>query len=151
MCAPVQYRTSFNSSASTTWKVHDGFQRVYQGIKIAAFEALTLAIKTLDKEHGCQDWDLVITAHSLGGAVSYLTLLELIHHNVDPGTPDVYVPVLPASCNITISVFGCPRVSNPFLVAHFHQLIKDWRERRGREEAITEWSVIGHMDGTWTT
>ncbi|PVG03661.1 alpha/beta-hydrolase [Serendipita vermifera] len=147
MAAPVQYRTSFNSSASSAWKVHDGFQRVYQGVKSVAFDALRLAIQTLDQEHGCQSWDLVLTAHSLGAAVSYLTLLDLIHRNIDTGSPDLFVPVLPASCNITIAVFGSPRVANPFLVAHFRQLIKDWRERCSREEVITEWSVIGHMDG----
>lgn len=146
MGVPVGYRTAYDHPSKSSWRVHDGFQRVYQGIKSPAFKALTDAISAME-ERTTGPWDLVITAHSLGAAVSYLTLLDLLHRTRDPDNLDSDVPIIPKDTNITICAFGSPRVANSFLVGHFRQLIKEWRIERGRAEALREWSIIGHRDG----
>lgn len=146
MAAPVAYKSAINHPSKSSWRVHDGFQRVYRGIKSPAFKSLRDAITAM-RAKTSEPWDLVITAHSLGAAVGYLTLLDLLHCARDPDNLDSEVPILPNETNITICVFGSPRVANTFLVGHFRQLIKEWREERGRAEALTEWSIIGHRDG----
>jgi Lipase (class 3) len=147
MATPTAYKSAFNYPSKPSWRVHDGFQRVYQGIKSPAFKSLRDAITAME-ERTSGPWDLIITAHSLGAAVGYLTLLDLLHHAQDPDTLDSEVPILPNETNITICVFGSPRVANASLVDYFRQLINEWRQERGRAEALTEWSIIGHRDGT---
>lgn len=147
MAAPVAYKSAVDHPSKSSWRVHDGFQRVYLGIKSPAFKSLRDAITAMGAR-ASGSWDLVITAHSLGAAVVYLTLLDLLHRARDPDNLDSEVPILPNETNITICVFGCPRVANVFLVGHFRQLIKGWREKRGRAEALTEWSIVGHRDGS---
>lgn len=146
MAASVAYKTAFNHPSKSSWRAHDGFQRVYHGVKAQAFKSLRNAMFTISSRSS-EPWDLVITAHSLGAAVSYLALLDLLHRNTDGDILESDVPILPLSTNITICVFGSPRVANTFLVGHYRELIKEWREKRGRSAALTEWSIIGHRDG----
>jgi len=149
----VRYQTSFSHPQKESWRVHDGFQMVFQGVRTSARRALREAIESLHRvtEVRNGEWDLVLTAHSLGTAISYLFLLDVLHEGISPNgelrqecDP---LPSIPPSCNITIASFGPPRLANPALVEHFHELAKEFRERRGREEAFTEWTVIGHNDG----
>jgi len=150
MVASVSYETSFIHPSKREWKVHDGFQRVYGGVRKAAFEELKLAIAAMNTRlmsHDNQEWDLVITAHSLGAAVSYLVLLDILHSGIGPDHSDPLVPILPVTTRVTIAVFGSPRVGNSALVNHYRQLIEEWRRKCGSGEALNEWSVIGHMDG----
>lgn len=158
MAAPTSYKTASSHPSKSTWSVHDGFQRVYQGIKTQACNALVAAIRKMEtnyKDLCSNGWDLVITAHSLGTAVSYLFVLDLIHRinpipvSGDKVSLDQEVPMLPESANITFALFGAPRIANPFLVAHYRELIKALREQRGRPEVLTTWSTLGHMDGTY--
>lgn len=155
MVAPASYQTSYSHPSKSTWRVHDGFQRVYQGIKLLALKALRLAISTLEKDYNhlieqYGGWDLVITAHSLGAAISYLFLLDLLHADSsqnDPESLDRDSLILPKETNVCLAVFGCPRVANPFLVTHYRDQVKEWKTRRGNNASLIEWSIIGHLDG----
>lgn len=150
MVAPLGYKTSVDHPSKYEWRVHDGFQRVYRGIRHAAFNALKEAITSINREmenRATKDWDLVITAHSLGAAVSYLVLLDILHAGIGPDGLEHEAPMLPATTRITIATFGSPRVGNPALVRHFRESIHEWRQMRGSEDALTEWAIIGHMDG----
>ncbi|KAG8848710.1 hypothetical protein FRB91_010553, partial [Serendipita sp. 411] len=88
MTVPVQYQPVSNTESHHDWRVHDGFQRVYQSIREPAIRALYLAIKKMEEAHK-GDWDLVITGHSLGTAVASLFLLDLMRSEDaldEPGT-----------------------------------------------------------------
>lgn len=150
MVAPLGYKTSFSHPSKYSWRVHDGFQRVYRGIRSPAFMALKRAITAMEANlanQNNQEWDLVITAHSLGGAVSYLVLLDLLQKAFAPDGLEPEVPLLPQKTNVTIATFGAPRVANPALVNHYRELIETWRQRRDSASSLTEWPIIGHMDG----
>lgn len=136
------YRTEFEPR-DREWLVHTGFQTVYQGIRREAFWAVNQALDVL-KQDNITAFDVVITAHSLGTAVSYLTLLDILR--ADP-YKHPSVPKIPDSSNITMALFGAPRVGNKPFVEYFRKLVEARRVRTGRKEAVTEWSVIGHLDG----
>lgn len=149
----ARYQTSFLHPKRELWRVHDGFQMVFQGVRTSARRALREAIESLHKEIGTRtgEWDLVLTAHSLGTAISYLFLLDILHEGISPDS-DLHqgsesLPSIPPSVGITVASFGPPRLANPALVDHFNELVREFRERRGREETFTEWAVIGHNDG----
>jgi hypothetical protein len=148
-----RYQTSFLHPKKELWRVHDGFQMVFQGVRTAARRALREAIETLHREVGtCSgEWDLVLAAHSLGTAISYLFLLDVFHEGISPDSALHQdcdsLPSIPPSVNVTIASFGPPRLANPALVDHFNELVREFREKRGREEAFTEWTVKGHNDG----
>lgn len=149
----ARYQTSFLHPKKESWRVHDGFQLIFQGVRTPARRALREAIESLHRETGVRsgEWDLVLAAHSLGTAISYLFLLDILHEGTSPDSgfhQDVdSLPSIPPSVNITIASFGPPRMANPALVDHFNELAREFRERRGREEALTEWMVIGYNDG----
>ena len=126
---------------------------VFQGVRTAARKALREAIEYLHRETGTRsgEWDLVLTAHSLGTAISYLFLLDILHEGISLES-ELHqgchpLPSIPPSVNITIASFGPPRLANQALVDHFNELVREFRERRGREAALTEWTVIGYNDG----
>ena len=149
----AKYQTPFLHLKKELWRVHDGFQIVFQGVRAPARRALREAIESLYRETGTRsgEWDLVLTAHSLGTAISYLFLLDILHEGISPDN-ELHqdcdsLPSIPTSVNVTIASFGPPRLANPALVDHFNELVREFRDRRGREEAFTEWTVIGHNDG----
>ncbi|KAG8820937.1 hypothetical protein FRC17_009977 [Serendipita sp. 399] len=145
--ALAPYKSKFQHVSKSTWRVHSGFQLVYQAIKPLAFDALQEAIQRLKTVHEQEDYDLVITAHSLGGAVSYLALLDLLHNALGVEGTDTQVPRISEACNLTIAVFGAPRLGNSALASHFRETAQEWQKKCGRDEALTEWPIIGHMDG----
>jgi hypothetical protein len=152
MVAPLGYKTSFSHPSKSNWRVHDGFQRVYRGVRRAAFQALKQAIDVMDAQLAGRDnreWDLILTAHSLGAAVSYLVLLDILHAGIGPDGLEPLVPILPTMTRITIATFGSPRVGNPPLVNHYRELVEEWRRKRGSVDSLTEWPIIGHMDGVY--
>lgn len=149
----VGYQTSFLHPKKESWRLHDGFQLVFQGVRTPARRALRKAIESLHREIGAHsgEWDLVLAAHSLGTAISYLFLLDILHQGTSSDSElhqeGDSLPPIPPSVRITIASFGPPRMANPALVDHFNELAREFRERRGSEEAFTEWMVIGYNDG----
>ncbi|KAG8810047.1 hypothetical protein FRC17_003122 [Serendipita sp. 399] len=150
MTMPARYQPLSGNKSNSNWKVHDGFQRVYQSIRDAAIQALNQAIEQI-KEAYDGEWDLVITGHSLGTAVLTFFLLDLMHceelQNKASAPPALKMPQIPLSTNVTLAKFGPPRVVNSSLADEYREQMEQFRRRRGRDEALTDWAVIGHMDG----
>lgn len=109
--------------------VHTGFWRLYRGIKPQALEGIQKGLR----EHDVSE--LVITGHSMGGAVSYLLMLDLLRENT-----------LPAHVKLQIIVYGAPRSGDRELCKYWRELVRSRREAHG-ESSITEYSVKTYNDG----
>lgn len=112
--------------------VHTGFWKMYEGVR----EKLIALVKKGLNEHEVDE--LVITGHSMGGALSHLLAIDLL----TPGGLD-----LPKGLPIKIVVFGAPRCGNAALVELWLSLTKDYREKYG-VDSIKELSVKAYRDGT---
>lgn len=113
--------------------VHDGFLRMYTGLRDEALEALVKGMNSFEVH------ELVVTGHSLGGVMSYLFVLDLLK-----GFGAQELSSL-ASIPIQVVVFGSPRVGNEALALHWRELI-DARNKRGCR--IEVFSVKNYNDGT---
>ena len=112
--------------------VHTGFWKMYEGIR----EELIAIVKAGLNDHEVDE--LVITGHSMGGALSHLLAIDLL----TPGGLE-----FPQDLRIKIVVFGAPRCGNAALVQLWLGLAKEYREKHG-EGSIKELSVKAYRDGT---
>jgi hypothetical protein len=80
--------------------------------------------------------ELVITGHSMGGAISYLLMLDLLSENV----------ALPPGLHLKLAVFGSPRPGNEKFASYWQELLKGYRAKNG-EDSIKEYSVKAYNDG----
>lgn len=112
-------------------RVHRGFWRLYRGIADQAFAGVK---KALD-EHEVDE--LVLTGHSMGGAISYLLAVDLL------SSPDGLKPGL----SIKIAVFGSPRPGDARLAEHWQDIIRSYRAQYG-QHALIEYAVKAYNDGT---
>ncbi|KAK7047280.1 hypothetical protein VNI00_006511 [Paramarasmius palmivorus] len=119
--------TSKHTHPSKKGKVHSGFWALYKGIRKFLFDG----IRNGAKEH--QVDELVVTGHSMGGAMSYLLMLDLLRLN------DVVSPEMP----LKLVVFGAPRVGDVQLAQYWAELVQD-RKRNG---PFREYSVKAYNDG----
>lgn len=113
--------------------VHAGFWRMYQGIEPEI-------ISTVEK--GLHDHDvaeLVLTGHSLGGALSHLLAIDLL----SPGSLE-----LPPGLRLKLAVFGSPRSGNAQMLQFWLNLVKEYRIKNG-EESLKEFSVKAFNDGKY--
>lgn len=111
--------------------VHTGFWKMYKGVRTELLDALAKGLREKDVS------ELVITGHSMGGALSYLLALDLL----------LYGRVqLPAGLPIKLAVFGAPRCGNEKLVELWLELVKDYRAVNG-EGSFKELSVKAYNDG----
>lgn len=113
-------------------RVHRGFWRLYKGISKQALASLMKV-----SAEGYDVTELVITGHSMGGAVSYLLAIDLL------SSPEV----LPSGLVLKIAVFGAPRVGNRHLVEFWQTLTSTFRARRG-QNALVEYAVKAYNDGS---
>ena len=111
--------------------VHTGFWKMYKGVRTELLDALAKGLR--EKEVA----ELVITGHSMGGALSYLLALDLLL----PGRVE-----LPAGLPVKLAVFGAPRCGNEKLVQLWLDLVKDYRAKNG-DESFKELSVKAYNDG----
>jgi len=110
--------------------VHTGFWKLYQGLKSATFKAIRKGLR----EHSVGE--LVITGHSMGGALSYLLALDILADSEQ----------LPTALPVKIAVFGAPRCGNAALLQRWCELVDGYRKKYG-EGAIKEYEVRGYNDG----
>lgn len=115
--------------------VHVGFWKMYNGIKSEVISALKKGLR----EH--EVLELVLTGHSMGGALSHLLAVDLLA----PGCLDV-----PHGLIIKLVIFGAPRSGNPKLSQFWVDLLKDYRSKHG-EDSFKEYSVKAYKDGEWIT
>lgn len=93
-------------------RVHTGFHAAYLSVAQAVREAVDEAIAS-HPPSGAQPWRLVVTGHSLGGALAVLGAYDLAQRY--PG-------------RVSMVTFGSPRVGNSEFAAHFDALVPNaWR------------------------
>ncbi|KAG6835208.1 hypothetical protein H0H93_003698 [Arthromyces matolae] len=109
-------------------RVHAGFLRLYSGVHSQALAVLTKALNEYEVDR------IVFTGHSMGAAMCYLMLLNILDRNIE-GL---------ASKPITVATFGCPRVGNLVLVQRWREIIAN---HVGHDNAISEYAVKGYNDG----
>jgi len=83
--------------------VHRGFKRHYESLE----KIMTTAVLDLNKKY--PNASVVVTGHSLGGAIATLALRQL-------------ETILPLNVNITLISFGSPKVGDKAFVDCFNQL-----------------------------
>jgi hypothetical protein len=116
--------------AGNNCMVHTGFWKLYQGIKLLAMSAIDKGLREQDVG------DLVLTGHSMGGALCYLLALDVIAER----------DALPSDVTLTLMVSGCPRLGNEQFASHWRQVMDDYRGKYG-PDSIKEYSVKGYNDG----
>ncbi|KAK7462749.1 hypothetical protein VKT23_007334 [Stygiomarasmius scandens] len=124
-------RAFMHRHPSKRGSVHHGFWKLYKGVRPFILEGLRKGF--LEHEDVSE---LVVTGHSMGGAVSYLLCLDLL------SKPDV-IPNIP----IKLVVFGAPRPGDQKLVKYWQELLHDFRKRHNNESSFQEYSVKAYNDG----
>ncbi|KAE9392584.1 alpha/beta-hydrolase [Gymnopus androsaceus JB14] len=122
-------RTLWHRHKSGKGLVHSGFWKLYKGIRPFIYEGIR---KGLKEDVG----ELVITGHSMGGAVSYLLLLDLLVSN----------DIIPANLPIKLVVFGAPRPGDTKLSKFYQELVAEYRKKNGNA-AFSEYFVKAYNDG----
>ncbi|KAJ7100028.1 Alpha/Beta hydrolase protein [Mycena belliarum] len=112
-------------------QVHSGFWRLYKGVKAFALEGIRKGLAA----HGVTE--LVITGHSMGGAVSNLLLLDILRDETLVST---------GSIPMKLVVFGAPRSGTRSLSRYWQELL-DKRRRKYGNASLVEYSVKTYNDG----
>ncbi|KAF9785873.1 Alpha/Beta hydrolase protein [Thelephora terrestris] len=113
-----------------SYRVHSGFMSMYTGIEARAFKGIR---KGFEEE---QVEELVITGHSMGGALSYYLAVGLL-------TSD---GILPPGIRIKIVAFGSPRVGDQAFASLWKTLVEEHRSSHGRL-SFQEYNVRAYNDG----
>jgi hypothetical protein len=109
--------------------VHTGFWLLYQSVRTPALHAIQVALAERDVH------ELVVTGHSMGGALAYLFAIEIMTHRV-----------LPSGIAIKVAAYGVPRVGNLQLQQHWRDVVNDFRTKNG-DSSIEVYSVKAYNDG----
>ncbi|TDL27872.1 alpha/beta-hydrolase [Rickenella mellea] len=117
-------------------KVHAGFLRMYNGARESAFAGLRKGLKEYETR------EIMVTGHSLGGALSFLFVTELLanrgmHGNAEDLLKDI---------SVKLFTFGAPRTGNNLMVGFYKETVHKIRKERG-EDCFQDYSVRGHNDG----
>jgi len=115
--------------------VHDGFWRIYKGIREHALDGLSDGLRQYPDAE-----EFVVTGHSMGGSLSILFLLDAIfprEHREER---------IPRHMKLKLAVFGAPRVGDAKLRENWKSFVDEFREERG-ESAFAEYSVKAYNDG----
>jgi hypothetical protein len=129
-------------------QVHTGFWSLYAGLRDHLKAGLREALDSR------KPTEVVLTGHSMGGAVAYLLGIDLLAEDQEPA-PGAR-PLLRSfetgsqgsgpALVIKIVSFGMPRVGDQALVDHFHSLVELYRGRYGHDR-LAEFSVRTYNDG----
>jgi hypothetical protein len=113
--------------------VHAGFWRMYQGIQPKIVRTVEKALRDHDVA------ELVLTGHSLGGALSHLLAIDLL----TPGGLE-----LPPGLRLKLAVFGSPRCGNARMLQFWLDLVEEYHNKNG-EDSLQEFSVKAYNDGKY--
>lgn len=113
---------------------HSGFCEIYKGIKSRTLDGMQKGLGEHDVE------EVVITGHSMGGAVAYFLMLDLLAGHITPAY----------TTKLKLVVFGSPRPGDTKLAKSWQELLKSYRNKNG-EDSVTEYSVKGYNDGLGIT
>ncbi|EJD52453.1 alpha/beta-hydrolase [Auricularia subglabra TFB-10046 SS5] len=128
-------------------RVHSGFQQIYLAMRDKARAALVEAFHQLPQQDN-DDLTVIITGHSLGGALSYFSIVDLLHDILRPVKPEdvSVVPWRIRPPTFHLAVYGAPRPGNAPFADHYAKLVASYRSQHGAA-SLTDWCVIGHRDG----
>lgn len=129
-------------------RVHSGFQQIYLAMRDKARAALLEAYRQLPQQDEHDDVTIIITGHSLGGALSYFSIVDLLHDILRPDEPEDVsaIPWRARPPSLHLAVYGAPRPGNAPFSEHYAKLVASYRSQHGAA-SLTDWAVIGHRDG----
>ncbi|EFJ45180.1 hypothetical protein VOLCADRAFT_94625, partial [Volvox carteri f. nagariensis] len=106
--------------------VHKGFLSAYDSVRRTVFTLLDEITGAGDKG---DNWRVLVTGHSLGGALATLAAYELAERRpLPPPRPPITLTPARSVQNITLYTFGAPRVGNKAFAEEFDRLVPDaWR------------------------
>ncbi|KAK9679087.1 hypothetical protein K7432_016423, partial [Basidiobolus ranarum] len=107
--APLNYEYP---NASSDTRVYFGFYGAYKSVKSSIREGLEKAVSTLKDS---SEFDVVVTGHSLGGAVAVFTALDIKRNNIKGSLANQRLN----TDRLFLHTFGEPRVGNE----NFSQLV----------------------------
>ncbi|EJD01881.1 alpha/beta-hydrolase [Fomitiporia mediterranea MF3/22] len=125
-------------------KVHAGFWRLYRGIRRTTLENLQNCLQ-LCSEKELPIEEIVVTGHSLGGALALLFIMDLLNE-------DFYSKYLAGKkllregWRVSLVIFGAPRVGNAAFAELYRDSTARFREKHG-EDQLCEYSVKAYNDG----
>ncbi|TFL03753.1 alpha/beta-hydrolase [Pterulicium gracile] len=117
-----------SSKGKSKCRVHSGFYNIYASLAARVAKEIADALGRYDVQ------DLVVAGHSMGGALAYLLVLDLLK----PG--ERVAPV------VTLVTFGCPRVGDARLTEYWWGLKSVYEEKHGAD-AVRELTIRAHKDG----
>lgn len=107
---------------------HSGFWDLYKGMKSQALESVQNALE----EHDVSE--IVVTGHSLGGAISYFLMMHLMEDSLIAGK------------RLKLAVFGSPRPGDQKLASSWQEMVQRYRTQHG-EHSFEEHSIKAYNDG----
>ncbi|KAK0449733.1 Alpha/Beta hydrolase protein [Desarmillaria tabescens] len=110
--------------------VHSGFWSLYKGIRDSVYAGIAKGFQ----EHDVKE--LVITGHSMGGAVSYLLMTDALTQKIN----------IPPDMRLKLVSYGAPRVGNSSFVKCWRELVSRHRDTHG-ESSMVELCVKAYNDG----
>jgi hypothetical protein len=165
-------RRSYPGAPDTPATVHTGFWELYKGMRARLIESISAGLQL--EPDKCQPTDagtsggsnniadgvlreLVVTGHSMGGAIAHLLCMDLLSPYSDPDhsgnrSPPLDIKKVQESHlrrmgihSLQIITFGEPRTGNRGLVDHWATLKKRYEHEYGIP--VQEWSVKAYNDG----
>ncbi|KAF9043495.1 alpha/beta-hydrolase [Hymenopellis radicata] len=121
-------RTLYHRPRLAPGVVHSGFWSLYKGVRDLVYAGIAQGFR----EHPDAE-ELVITGHSMGGAVSYLLIIDAFLGKIP----------IPAKCRLKLVSFGAPRVGDETFVNHWRDLRSAFQEKH----EFTELCVKAYNDG----
>ncbi|SJK98610.1 uncharacterized protein ARMOST_01878 [Armillaria ostoyae] len=110
--------------------IHSGFWSLYKGVRDSVYAGIAKGFR----EHDVKE--LVITGHSMGGAVSYLLMTDALTQKIN----------IPPDVRLKLASFGAPRVGDASFVKYWRELVSKHREVYG-ESSMVELCVKAYNDG----
>lgn len=122
-------RTLYHRPRSGRGVVHSGFWALYKGVRDSVYAGIAKGFE----EHPDAE-ELVLTGHSMGGAVTYLLTMDVFLGKIP----------FPATCRrLKLVSFGAPRVGDAPFVAYWRELAASFREKT----EFIEYCVKAYNDG----
>jgi Lipase (class 3) len=109
--------------------LHSGFWALFSGIEDQVKTSLRKALEAYKPS------EVVVTGHSMGGAVAYLLSAELLSEQELPPLP-----------TLKLITFGSPRVGDEAFATHFRGLVGAYQAKHGGDSFI-DYAVRGFNDG----
>lgn len=163
-------RRPYPGAPDTPATVHTGFWELYKGMKAGLIECIVAGLQLEPDKiqpETAEDFnstdsvlrELVVTGHSMGGAIAHLLCMDLLSPYFDPEQNRNRLPPLDIKKvqeshlqrlgihRLQIVTFGEPRTGNQGLVDHWVALKKRHEHEYGIP--IQEWSIKAYSDGAF--